>query len=124
MVLLGVRWIEAENVHALARRQLEARKDMQGSPFCCRPKRRHAAHVIVIGDGEDRYAERQSLVDDGPRVRRDIARGGLAPERAAVVVWIHLERATVKHSTGGKRAGTGGVVVRDCQELLLWTVSG
>ena len=124
LVLLGVRRIETEDVHALARRQLEARKDMQGIPCCCRPKRRNAAHVIVIGDGEDRYAERQSLVDDGPRVRVDVARGGLPPERAAVVVRVHLKRTAVEHGAGGKRAGTGRVVARHCHSLLPWTISG
>ena len=97
---------------------------MKGVPCCRGPKNRHAAHIIVIGDGKDRYAERQSLVDDVPRVRGDIARGGLPPESAAVVVRIHLKRAAVKHGTGGSRAGTGRIVVRDCQRLLLTTVSG
>lgn len=86
LVLLGVRRVEAEDVHPLVRRKLEAREDLQGMPCRCRSKRRHATHVIVIGDCEDRYADLQSLFDDSQRVGSDIARRGLTPERAAVVV--------------------------------------
>ena len=66
----------------------------------------------------------RALSTMGPSVRGDVARGGLPPEGAAVVVRVHLKRAAVKHRAGTWRADTGRVVVRDRQWLLLSTVSG
>ena len=118
LVLIGIRRVDTKDMHALARRQLEAGKDMQ-APLCGSLKCRHATNAVVIGNGEDRYSELKGLVDDGPHMRGGIARGGLPLERAAVVMRSHLERAAVEHGAGGKRAGTKRVVVRVCQWLLL-----
>ena len=46
------------------------------------------------------------------------------PRKVPPQLRVHLKRAAVEHGVGGKRAGTDSVMVRDCQRLLLYTVSG
>src|SRR6266852_6507578 len=95
--------VHAQDVHAFARRQFETGKYVNATIRCGVPERWYTARVVVIGDGEHRYADRGSLVDDGLRVGCGIAASTLPAEGRAVVVRVHLEGAAMKDSARRKR---------------------
>jgi hypothetical protein len=70
------------------------------------PERGHAAHVVVIGDGEHRDADLDGFVDDGLRVRAGIPATGPAAECPCVAVGVHLKGAAMKDGARRERHRT------------------
>ena len=96
-VVRGVGGIDAQNVNTLARRQLEAGKDVDATSFGGGAERGDAADVVVVGDGEHGDAEVRRFLNDRPGVIDSVAGRCVAPVGGIVVVRVHLKRATMEH---------------------------
>ena len=57
--------------------------------------------VVVVGNGKGGNTDLDSFRDDGLGVRARIPLGFLATKRTAIMMWVHLQRTTVKHCTRG-----------------------
>jgi hypothetical protein len=107
LILGGVRRVDAQHMHAFARRQLEAGEDVHAAALGGSTEKRNARHVVVVRDREHRGSQFDRLVDDLARVHRCVRRSDLAAIGFAIVVRIHLQRTAMEHRA--ERRPVGGV---------------
>ena len=115
-----IRRVKAQDMYALARRQLKPWEDTDSTFARGGSKSCESGDAIVIGDSEYLDANVDSFVDNRLCVADRVSVGLLPPEGPAVVVRVHLKRALVETCSGRKPRIQDGIRChsRSCHTLV------